>query len=232
MVEAETGCCTVIENDAVAYAVYEQKSGVGFDTDSFALLLIRDGIGGAVVLDHHVVPIPCEVGHLNVTTNGRECPCGSHGCVESIAGRRAIRAIVGERMHLGRDAANIQEAISLADGDHGRSEDAVTAFREAGEAVAFVIGSLLTMFGVSHVVIYCDEAMMDFNSRAVAKFHAGVDTFAEYAFPVFSSCRLERRRWRSTDGAYGAGLLALNQLFHVRVIDPHLHHQPRVVQES
>jgi predicted NBD/HSP70 family sugar kinase len=32
LVESETGCPTVIENDAAAYAVFEQRFGVGYET--------------------------------------------------------------------------------------------------------------------------------------------------------------------------------------------------------
>lgn len=233
LVQEETGCRTVIENDAAAYAVYEHKFGVGVETGSFAVILVRDGVGGGLVLDHRVLPIPFEIGHLKVRSpfkvgqfgsgaDGRRCPCGNSGCIESVAGRRALRAIVGDLMGGRTDIEDIKRAIDLAEGRHERSEEVLAAFRAGGEAIAQGIATILTMFAVSHVVLYCDEAMVGPGSPrpAVAEFFAGVRSFSEHTFPAFRDCQLVTRRWRSTDGAHGAALVALNQLFFVSLVDP------------
>jgi predicted NBD/HSP70 family sugar kinase len=109
-----TGCITVVENDAHAHAVYEQKHGVGRRSSSFALLLVRHGIGAGVVLNNQLLPIPAEVGHLTVWPDGRDCDCGNSSHVESRTGRRAIPAIVAEKTGLPGDS--FEWAVGLANG--------------------------------------------------------------------------------------------------------------------
>jgi predicted NBD/HSP70 family sugar kinase len=221
LVEEGTGCRTVVENDAAAYAVYEQRFGVGYQTGSFAVVLVRDGVGGGIVLDHRVISIPFEIGHLTVQPDGRPCPCGNNGCIESLAGRRAIRGIVGKLLGGKTDTDGIKQAIDLADDGHEKSKEVLTAFREGGEAIARGVATILTLFGVSHVVVYCDRAMSEAESTrpAVAAFFAGLNTFGKYTFPTFKTCQLVLKQWRSTDGALGAALVALNQLFFVPLAD-------------
>lgn len=221
LVERQTGCRTVVENDAAAYAVYEQRFGVGLDTGSFLVILVRDGVGGGIVLDHRVLSVPFEFGHLTVRPNGRRCSCDLDGCIESLAGRRAMLGIIGELIGSGIEPDCVGQAIELADkaGDP-RSDDVVTVFREAGEAVARGIAGIVTLFGVSHVVVYCDpELTASEGKRAVDAFLGAVRTFPQNTFPALRGAKLATKPWRSTDGALGAALVALNQLFFVPLSD-------------
>ncbi len=208
-VQAETGCRTVVENDGAAYAVYERRHG-GHDTPSFAVVIIRDGVGGGLILDRQVLAIPFEIGHLNVRGNDRACLCGRSGCIEAVAGRRAMTAVVAERV--GSQAR--LDFVALTQGDLASSPEVVEVFREAGEAVAQGIGAILTMFGIKLVVVYHDEVMADADSGtpATAAFRDGVATFREHTFPPLRDCRLETRPLRPTVGAHGAALIALNRL--------------------
>lgn len=214
-VEEETGCPTVIENDATAYAAYELRFGAGYQTGSFAIILVRDGVGGGIVMDHRVLSIPFEVGHLTVRTDGRMCACGNRGCIEAHAGRRAIRGIVGELMGGTTDADDIRQAIEMA--SSGGSREVLDVFREGGEAIGRGVATILTLFGVKRVVVYCDPEMCGVNKDKppVAEFFAGVDTYKQHTFSTFKDCEIEHKEWHSTDGALGAALVALNQLFFV-----------------
>jgi glucokinase len=210
----ETGCQTVVENDAASYAVYEQKHG-GHETSAFAVILIRDGVGGGVVLGDRVSPIPFEVGHLNVRAGGRKCLCGKTGCIESVAGRRAMTAIVAERI----GAAAPAEFVALAGGDLATRPEVVEVFQQAGEAIAQGIGAVLTMFGVPLIVVYHHETIADTGSEtpATVAFRTGIHSFRDYTFPPLQGCRLETRPLRPTVGAHGAALVALNRLSFVPI---------------
>jgi Transcriptional regulator/sugar kinase len=220
LVQEETGCRTVVENDAAAYAVYEQRFGVGRQAKSFAVILVRDGIGGGVVLEEQLAPIPFEVGHIRVSINGRRCDCGNFGCIEAYAGRRAILGIVSELMGGKAVIENIENIVELSKRDD-KAEEVLQAFHEGGTMVARGVATVLTMFGVNQVVIFGPPAMIDRIGNPTAQaFLRGLERFPEMTYPIFRDCSLITRALGRTDGAHGAALVALNQFFFVPVSNP------------
>ena len=212
LVEDATGCPTFVENDAHAFATYEQKLGIGRSTSSFALILIRDGIGGGVVIDNRLLSVPMEIGHSQVVPDGRVCDCGNNGCLDSYASPRAIRAIVGERTKT-ESVQSLDRAIALANSNH----EILAVFEEAGKSVALGAATILTLFGPSHLVIYGPDQLIGAapESTAVNHFMQQLNQFREYAYPVVRKCDLvlETLSGRLDRGAHGAGLIALNRQF-------------------
>jgi glucokinase len=85
-----------LENDADAAACGEYHSGAGRGAHSLVMLTLGTGIGGAVIIDHHIYrgaqgEHP-ELGHLLVADEGPPCYCGIRGCFESTASGTAIAA--------------------------------------------------------------------------------------------------------------------------------------------
>jgi glucokinase len=79
----------VLINDVAAAAAGEANG------ESLALLQLGTGVGcrivqGGQVLDGHS-GMPGEIGHLVVEPDGPVCSCGLRGCVEAIAGWKAVR---------------------------------------------------------------------------------------------------------------------------------------------
>jgi glucokinase len=84
----------VLEHDANAAAIAEQRFGAGRGGRVVALVAIGTGIGGALVVDgevyrgaHGVAP---ELGHLRLVPDGRPCPCGKRGCWERYCSGTAL----------------------------------------------------------------------------------------------------------------------------------------------
>lgn len=216
-VQGATGCVTVVENDANAYAVYEQTFGVGQETGSFVFMLIRHGIGAAAVIDHRLVQAPMEFGHIVVRPDYRRCDCGTIGCIESIAGRRAIPAIVAEKTGA-TGSFDYEWAVSLANSTGPRANLALEAFADAGAALAMGIATVQTLLGSPHFVIYGPEDLVVENSgRAAWAFMTNVRRFTEYTFPPLRGCELTARPLDLEHGAYGAALIALERHFLVSV---------------
>jgi predicted NBD/HSP70 family sugar kinase len=214
---AETGCATVVENDAHAYAAYEQKMGVGQQTGSFAVVLVRDGVGAGVVVDHQLLPIPMELGHFPVWPRGRICDCGKRGCIESQAGRRAIPAVVRELTQL-RVVDGFEAAVDLANKDDEHARNARSAFRKAGTSVARGVATILTTFGSNYVVIYAPEELIDSaqGGQAANSFMRAVRNFPKDTFHIAQGCELSTESLTMTArGAQGAALIALNRHFFV-----------------
>lgn len=218
LLEAATGCASTVHNDADAYAVYEQKLGAGRTYASFALLMIRHGVGAGVVLNNQLLPIPAEVGHLTVGAGGRPCDCGQDSHVESRTGRRAIPAMVSERT--GRTKGmSFEGAVGLANDPQARCVEAIETFAEAGVSIAQGLGSVLTMFGLSHVVIYGPEDLIDEQTGVAARiFLQEARRFPEYTFRHFGNCDVSTQSLESgqgSRGALGAALIALQRHFSI-----------------
>jgi glucokinase len=88
------GLPVVLEHDANAAAIAEQRFGVAVGARVAALVAIGTGIGGALVVDgevyrgaHGVAP---ELGHLRLVPDGRSCPCGKRGCWERYCSGTAL----------------------------------------------------------------------------------------------------------------------------------------------
>lgn len=84
----------LVENDVNAVAVAELLYGQGRDVASFLAITIGTGIGAGIVIDGVMLRgsggAAGEIGHIQVTDDGRECACGNYGCLESVIGEAAL----------------------------------------------------------------------------------------------------------------------------------------------
>jgi glucokinase len=217
LVEQETGCRTVLENDTSAFAAFEQKFGVGQEFPTFATILVRDGVGFSMVVDCKLLERLVELGHVIVFPDGRMCECGLIGDIESQAGRRAIRAVVRDETGLSRDP-EWEEAVQLALGDSGQAVKALRAFDRAGEAIGRGIATVMTLLHPACVVIYAPHELIepsDGNSRIADAFIGAVEKHRQHTFPPQGQIRLVTKVPQPTDGPVGAALIALSRLFSV-----------------
>ncbi|MFI1968448.1 hypothetical protein BLA24_13965 [Streptomyces cinnamoneus] len=224
---AATGYRTSVENDAHAFAAYEQSMGVGRRSKTFGVILVRDGVGAGMVVRGERLSVPLEFGHIQVWHRGRVCDCGMRGCIESQVGNRALTAVVRERT--GRALDGLEAAIALADGDDPQAREAATAFRKAGTSLSRGIATLLTTFGPSHVVIYAAGGLIDGGPgrRAANAFLHAMRKFPAHTFQISRDCQLVTKPLDAVRGAHGAALIAQQSCFDGRHHDQgDRHHHP------
>ncbi len=91
----ELGIAVFTDNDAAAAAIGELLYGEGRHFSNFVYIYISDGIGSGLVLGRKpyrgATGIAGEVGHMVVDVDGRPCPCGRRGCLETYASLSAAR---------------------------------------------------------------------------------------------------------------------------------------------
>ena len=94
-----TGLDVFIDGDARALALAEGVYGAARSDESYLSMVVSTGIGGGLVLNDRLVDGSTgnagHVGHLNVVRDGRDCSCGSRGCLEAEASGSAIEAMTG-----------------------------------------------------------------------------------------------------------------------------------------
>lgn len=127
--------------------------------DNFIAILLSHGIGMGLMLKGHLFTgthsSGAEFGHLNHIPDGALCRCGRRGCVEAYAGNYAIwrqaRGLPDDEL----PAADVSDAQIRALADVARGSDGPEreAFRRAGEAIGFGLGSLFALIDPAPVAL-------------------------------------------------------------------------------
>ena len=91
---------TFVDNDAKALALGEGWVGAARGVNNYISMVVSTGIGGGIVLDGRLLDgsegNAGHIGHVIVVPDGRQCSCGSFGCLEAEASGSAIQAITGK----------------------------------------------------------------------------------------------------------------------------------------
>jgi glucokinase-like ROK family protein len=83
-----------LNNDAELGVLGEWAYGAGRGEDHLAYIKVGSGIGAGLLLNGQIYQGATgsagEIGHLTIDENGPLCNCGSTGCLEAVAGGKAI----------------------------------------------------------------------------------------------------------------------------------------------
>lgn len=127
--------------------------------DDYLAILLSNGIGmglmlrGALFTGTH--SSAGEFGHMIHRPDGALCRCGRLGCIEAYAGNYAIWRKATGHDERQRPEADIEAALMEDLARRARQHDGVerAAFRAAGEAIGFGIGSLFSLIDPAPVAI-------------------------------------------------------------------------------
>jgi glucokinase len=208
-----TGRRVVIENDGSALAAYHLWFGVGRQHPTFALMLVREGVGGAYVEDGRLSRAPAEVGQINAQEFGLPCDCGRNGCVEAMAGLRGILLEIFR--YSSRAVGGLNAAVALTQSsDSDVASKATMAFREAGNALAHGVGLMVNMFGgASRLVMCLPPLLAQPDTPASNEYLEQLHTWEKYTHSAYEGCQVLVVPLGPYDGAHGAALIALDRWF-------------------
>jgi predicted NBD/HSP70 family sugar kinase len=149
--ERRTGLHVEVGNDANLGAIAERRFGAAQGTDHFLYVMLSDGVGAGLFLGGRLYEgftgRAGEFGHVTVVPNGYVCRCGNRGCLETIAG---VRALTGA-LTLTRGArTTLRDVIDLAAaGDPG----ARRVLADAGSAIGAALAGICAVLDPALVVI-------------------------------------------------------------------------------
>jgi glucokinase-like ROK family protein len=157
-------CPVTLNNDAELGALGEWAYGAGRGERDLAYIKVGVGIGAGLLLDGRIyrgiTGSAGEIGHITIEENGPECQCGNRGCLEALAGGRAISQRAIDAVHKGQrtllaekvptESITPQDVISAARQGDLLSQQIVS---EAGAHLGTAIASLVNLFNPSMVVI-------------------------------------------------------------------------------
>jgi predicted NBD/HSP70 family sugar kinase len=146
---ADVGVSVGNEADLAAATVSWSRPGVPGRLQDFLYVSGETGIGGSVVQGG--TPLrglhgwAGEIGHVSVDLAGPPCPCGSTGCVEQYAGKRALMTAAG----LGADDPPARLITAVRHGD----AQAVAAVDLAARALGAALAGVLNVVDLPVVVL-------------------------------------------------------------------------------
>ena len=157
-------CPCHIDNNVYTMALGEQWVEFMAAPVDLIFLKVGNGIGAGIICEGRVyrgaTETAGEVGHTNI---GHDilCYCGNRGCLEAVAGGRALAARAETLAREGRSpqlGAVLAETGKLLLADVVQALDdmdpvAVELMRESGNAIGTVLAGLVNFFNPSHIVI-------------------------------------------------------------------------------
>ncbi|MCL6520940.1 MAG: ROK family transcriptional regulator [Firmicutes bacterium] len=164
--EERLGLPVLLENDANAFTLAERWFGAGRGAHHLVGVMISAGIGAGVVIDGHVYRGAAyaagEIGHLVVEPEGPACVCGQHGCLEAVAGDRALAREGARLLQAGR--APVLARLAGGDPARVRRQEVVEAARRgdaacrqllerAGETIGRAVAAMVNTLNPEAVVV-------------------------------------------------------------------------------
>lgn len=133
-------------NDGHAFALAEARIGAARGADDVLCIVCGTGIGGGLVLGGRlhlgVEDRAGEVGHHTVVADGPLCGCGNRGCLETLAGARAIAQAAGQR--------SFDDVVASARSGDERARE---AFRGAATYIGIAIANLTIFITPQRIVL-------------------------------------------------------------------------------
>jgi glucokinase len=133
-------------NDGHAFALAEARIGAARGAEDVLCIVCGTGIGGGLVIGGRlhlgVEDRAGEVGHHTVVEDGPLCGCGNRGCLETLAGARAIAAAA-------QRPSFDDVVVSARRGD----ERAREAIRRAAAYIGIAIANLTIFIAPQRIVV-------------------------------------------------------------------------------
>ncbi|HEX6292600.1 MAG TPA: ROK family transcriptional regulator [Herpetosiphonaceae bacterium] len=142
-----------VDNDANLGALAEYRWGVAPSIRNMAYIYLgTTGIGAGLVLNGSIyrgeIGSAGEIGHLTIDEDGPLCSCGSHGCLEAMAG---VPQILRAAARLGNgQPRSLDQLIEHA---HNGNQAARDLFVRAGTHLGVAVASLLNLYNPGLVVL-------------------------------------------------------------------------------
>lgn len=166
VIEREFKVPTLVESKTRAKTIAERMLGGGEKQPNMIYVEYGTGIGSGVVVDGHLLyGQDCgagEIGHTNIVRGGPTCKCGSNGCLEAVAGAKAIE----ERARKALSEGVSSQVLAMVQGDPARITswlvfEAAAAgdklcsniLSEISEDLAIALGNLVNLFNPSVIVL-------------------------------------------------------------------------------
>ncbi len=203
----------LVDNDVNIMALGEHFSHWR-DTDHLLFIKVGTGIGCGIVagrlIHRGAQGAAGDIGHIRVPGNEEVlCRCGNVGCLEAIAGGRALARRLSEA---GLEAADTRDVVALT---RAGEPLAVRMVREAGRSLGQVLAGSVNFFNPAAIVIGGDLG------EAHEQLLAGVrEVIFERSLPLATrDLRTAPSRLGDRAGAVGAAIMVIEHVLAPEMVD-------------
>jgi glucokinase len=153
-----------LDNDVNLAALGEARRGAGINISNMAYLNVGTGIGGGIVIDGRLYRgngNAAEFGHQIVLPNGPDCPCGNHGCLESLCSGTSIARRAREYLEQNPKSIILESAqeIERVTGAHvshaARLDDelALKIWKETAKYLGIGVANIINILNPGRIVL-------------------------------------------------------------------------------
>jgi predicted NBD/HSP70 family sugar kinase len=204
----------LVDNDVNIMAVGEHWTNWRSERD-FLFVKVGTGIGCGIIAERAIYRgaqgAAGDIGHISVAGEDVICECGNTGCLEAVAGGRALARSVRE---LGFEARNSRDVVVLA---RAQNPQVARLIRDSGRVLGGVLAGLVNAFNPGVIVIGGDVAEVH------EQLFAGVREIVYQRATALATQHLEIAGSTLGDraGTIGAAVLATEHVLSPAFVDAH-----------
>jgi predicted NBD/HSP70 family sugar kinase len=206
----------LVDNDVNIMALGEHHT-TWSSTDDVVFIKVGTGIGCGIITEHQIYRgrdgAAGDIGHIRISGHDDViCECGNSGCLEIVAGGRAL---VREARELGLEVDTSADVVALV---RAHNVDVVRLVRQAGRYLGEVLAGLVNALNPSVIIIGGDLA------RAHEQLFAGLREVVYQRSTPLATKHLQIVRSALDDraGIIGASVLAIEHVLSPAFVDRQL----------
>lgn len=214
-------CPVFVDNDVNVMALAERDKGAAASEQDFIYVKAGTGIGSGIVVDGRIYRgakgAAGDIGHIGSGEDSTLCHCGNRGCLEAVAGGRALAAKALEvaksgaspflAKRLSEGAAITPELLGL--GALRGDEECLRLVITAGKTLGDVLAKLVNFFNPSLIVV--GGGLSDLGERYVASIRESI--YRRSTPLATADLVIKRSTLGERAGVIGSAILVLDEIF-------------------
>jgi predicted NBD/HSP70 family sugar kinase len=221
----EFTCPVFVDNDVNIMALAERDKGAASDPvnrkGSFLLVKAGTGIGCGIVIDGQIYRgakgAAGDIGHIGIDGDETLCRCGNRGCLEAVAGSRALAQLAEGAARSGKSAF-LSELLergaaigpeSMARGAASGDEECLRLLISAGSHIGDVLAKLVNFFNPDLIIV--NGGLSKLGERFIASIRESV--YRRSTPLATADLVVKRSVLQEKAGTIGAAILVLDEIF-------------------
>lgn len=217
----EFTCPVFVDNDVNILALAERDKGAASEERDFLYVKVGSGIGAGIVVNGRIYRgdkgAAGDIGHISIDGDDTLCHCGNRGCLEAIAGGRALALrgdeaarsgasrFLAERLSEGAAATPELVARGAAMGD----EECLRLIISSGKCIGDVLAKLVNFFNPSLIVV--GGGLANLGERYIASIRESI--YRRSTPLATADLVIKRSSLGERSGVIGAAILVLDEIF-------------------